>query len=1292
MADYPFSIIVTYPRVLNQGQEKEQKFYFSLKRKSGGGECRIIKLSSTQYRVSYKTTEVMDRVLNHPNRRVDSGGEVLEFTLEAEAEENLTTESSASAEEHSAPREEQTDEGDNTIASIPEQPEYSETTPMEQDTFVLVDNNIQYEVVKEKIEKEILPNFPSLQLILDSLKLKLKGHCDLKQARQLIKDVIRSVSKRKVYVVPAIAYFLQSQESIEISKKIFGTSDVILDSKTLYLYALSNALLDQAETALQTCLKEESIKISANESVIISSEDGKDLMEKSKSHDILISFKENGDTQGGILYFVGFTKTVEKTLKSFNDYFSQKISVKEKVDLQHRIIVEKLTDLLTTFTIGQLPLSVNVSKHSGQIVTLTGPREEVNKAKAILQAANMKLHVNSLCIKKHGSEAFFNSRQGQQLIDKLQKEFKCLIFISNSENREHRSESVSSDHIASGSSTGGDSQKKELPSKPQGAQQAQQKDSGKKVPKEDKPPLVQLILSEGKLENKTADMLVAPLLSQKPVLEELTVTKALKQKGEPRFGNLFSAACPKPLVSGAIFEIPTPGDNYGLSCNYVIFIACLPWDRPNGAASVALRTGIKNMLTKCNSRNQRSISMSALACGKKLGFPGEMSAKIVGEEIKSFVESTPNHSLRKIEIVIPQENQNYNALYFTYRATLLQMDLGNRIIFCNESGVAFRNISFGERQHVKLGNTSVIVTYNDITKEKTDAIVNLTNFSHWNEESEAHAIFRAAGPSILEEAKRGSSAPGLVMTGPGNLQCKWIIHCNCSNNLDNISRLVKDILLHCENVGLQSVAIPAIGTGECGFKPDQVAHTCMETIRNYLIRTRRTNCLTCIRLVIFRLHIYEIFCEALKRCFRPVLKSSWNPMNLLTSRLRNRQFTECEAIRDLTLIHDHVTATPAILLMIVTDLLDNVDAIKLSLKEEFDKQYKEEKIEHECLKTLSLEELQTIFSAVNERPEVEMTLDRLNNCIFLKGCEIGVLQVVVKVHTSLTGIMTRRLQNVITEQAGLLVQWGYSDDDDSYPFTIESSLLLEEKYQAERMGVVTVTLEKSGKKVTVNVASMKATLEGTTVEGNAIRRDLENETNLPQHWDDMNGLIVMTVELDINSEEYNNVKINFNRTANNPIEKIERVQNKHLQIAYTLRKEYMTEKNGADNVNERSLFHGTAPQNCQSINTSGFNRSFVGQNAAAYGNGVYFAVDASYSAKPPYTSPDPQTGERFMYMAKVLVGHHTKGQAGMKVPPRRQLSDESDLYDSLTDNQNNPSMFVVFHDDQVYPEYLITFR
>ena len=82
--------------------------------------------------------------------------------------------------------------------------------------------------------------------------------------------------------------------------------------------------------------------------------------------------------------------------------------------------------------------------------------------------------------------------------------------------------------------------------------------------------------------------------------------------------------------------------------------------------------------------------------------------------------------------------------------------------------------------------------------------------------------------------------------------------------------------------------------------------------------------------------------------------------------------------------------------------------------------------------------------------------------------------------------------------------------------------------------------------------------------------------------------------------------------------------------------------------------------------------------------------DAPYSAQLRY-SPADANGDRYMYLGRVLVGEYAAGLQGMITPPTRG-SDATDAYNSVVDNTLNPSIFVVFYDNQCYPDYLVTFK
>ena len=86
--------------------------------------------------------------------------------------------------------------------------------------------------------------------------------------------------------------------------------------------------------------------------------------------------------------------------------------------------------------------------------------------------------------------------------------------------------------------------------------------------------------------------------------------------------------------------------------------------------------------------------------------------------------------------------------------------------------------------------------------------------------------------------------------------------------------------------------------------------------------------------------------------------------------------------------------------------------------------------------------------------------------------------------------------------------------------------------------------------------------------------------------------------------------------------------------------------------------------------------SFLIFSAALYGNGVYFALQASYAARSTYSPPDPY-GFRYMYLAKVLVGEYTAGRRGMLTPPVKNANDISDTYDTVVDNVTSSKWWLI---------------
>ncbi|CAM4927546.1 unnamed protein product [Rotaria socialis] len=161
--------------------------------------------------------------------------------------------------------------------------------------------------------------------------------------------------------------------------------------------------------------------------------------------------------------------------------------------------------------------------------------------------------------------------------------------------------------------------------------------------------------------------------------------------------------------------------------------------------------------------------------------------------------------------------------------------------------------------------------------------------------------------------------------------------------------------------------------------------------------------------------------------------------------------------------------------------------------------------------------------------------------------------------------------------------------------------------------------------------------------------------------------------------EYKSIVSNFDQAMKGKytnIIKIERIQNERWYMQYLAHSKDFRKR--LEMNTEKRLYHGCPEQAANAIIADCFNRSYAGVNGTVYGVGVYFSSDATYSHG--YTKPNA-SGERCMFLSRVLVGKTTKGNSTMRTRPLG--------FDSTTDEKH---IFVTYHDAQALAEYLITYK
>lgn len=159
------------------------------------------------------------------------------------------------------------------------------------------------------------------------------------------------------------------------------------------------------------------------------------------------------------------------------------------------------------------------------------------------------------------------------------------------------------------------------------------------------------------------------------------------------------------------------------------------------------------------------------------------------------------------------------------------------------------------------------VRQGDITQLELEALVNAANNGLWMGGGVAGALKRAGGREIEAEAVKKGPVPigEAVVTGAGALKAKYIIHAavmgqDLQTDAENIRQATRNSLLRGDELGIKSLAFPALGTGVGGFPLDECARIMIDEIRRH--SAGKTG-LEKVVLVLFDQPAYQIFKQEL---------------------------------------------------------------------------------------------------------------------------------------------------------------------------------------------------------------------------------------------------------------------------------------------------------------------------------------------------------------------------------------------------------------------------------------------
>ncbi|XP_040213939.1 protein mono-ADP-ribosyltransferase PARP15-like [Rana temporaria] len=569
---------------------------------------------------------------------------------------------------------------------------------------------------------------------------------------------------------------------------------------------------------------------------------------------------------------------------------------------------------------------------------------------------------------------------------------------------------------------------------------------------------------------------------------------------------------------------------------------------------------------------------------------------------------------------------------------------------------------------VVVGETPVEIILGDITAETTDAIVIPNNATLNQDYGVSKHILASAGTAVKEECARLCKLPndGCVVTGAGNLKSKIIIHL-IDVKPEHITPYLKKSFKACEQRHFHSISIPAIGTGSGNLDPQNSIKAILRAIEEHLINpddqveSTTVSSVSRIRIVVFDLAVYQEYLKFYQ-----------------TYKINYSHFTAFG--KTIELVKGDITDQPVdCIVNLANRTLDQKIGVSKAILAAAGKV-----VEEECKRIGKLRGSEVaITSGGNTKskhimhiigpgaiPAFEPSVDRI-----LKACHLRQFKSVAIVAIG-TGI------NKI-------------DPEESIKAILNSTVKHLSEIALPTLEIISiVVIQEEVYRPYLKVFLQHCTEMQEWKREEHILRAINAKVIIPypKTWTNSGKTEYEEIILDKSSAEFKEVEKKFLQTSGRLLRVVQvaRIQNKKLWQSFSLNKQTVDQNNpGVDNV--KHLYHGTAFENIHNITHGGFNRIYCGKNGTYNGLGTYFAVRSDYSCHDKYSAPDLDGCKR-VFQTAVITGKYCKGDKSLREPPYVNEQTKDRRYDSVVDNMQKITYFVVFHDDHAYPEYLITFK
>ena len=143
-----------------------------------------------------------------------------------------------------------------------------------------------------------------------------------------------------------------------------------------------------------------------------------------------------------------------------------------------------------------------------------------------------------------------------------------------------------------------------------------------------------------------------------------------------------------------------------------------------------------------------------------------------------------------------------------------------------------------DRHTFRLGDCTISFVAGDLAEARADGIVSSANYEMKMRTGVGEALRKRGGDEIEDEARRGGEqALGTcIATSAGRLNAKKVLHAvSAWNEASCVGRAMQRALLLADELGLRSLAFPALGTGAARVTMETCANAMLATLKWHLL-------------------------------------------------------------------------------------------------------------------------------------------------------------------------------------------------------------------------------------------------------------------------------------------------------------------------------------------------------------------------------------------------------------------------------------------------------------------------